>query len=931
MKKFTKVLPALVLGSLVAGLSSCGKTKARWMPVNDFSGDPTEVELSFAEDGGSYIDYTQLSYDERAEALSLLEKYAVENSLTGLTLYSDGGYIKYSDRVNIPTDLNDETVGTTSQHNYIKGYGYGILSEGDLKRGDGKIKGLTGKYADYWSTYEAQDPLTLNYMNSKEATVGDITGYVFGSYFDTKMNAAKDGYEYYPFLGTEKNLVDGLYRPIPLDANGDEMSDATATSKSTKYRIYVKVGDALQYSTLSNVDSIKPYNNRNVELEDYVTPLKALYTQANGLVRGSENITGSSAIKGVDAYYYSSSKGVDEEAWKKVGIKTGTNADGSYIDFELNQPCNPFFAMYYLNSSMSAPIPQEFLDLIGGYAGANEVGAKIWGSFNKNLSLTPVDTTLSTGVYNVESWSRDSEVVFKRNENIGSSIVGEGRCNIPGIHIDILKKATSDPEAGWQEYINKGRYDACGIPQSKLDQYVKTSDGGRTFLVPGSDTTKLNINTCTPEEWEYLFGEEGTITQTPKSSYWDCEPALANEDFVLGLSWAINRKELAETNGRTPSVEYFGDVYLSNPETGLSYNDTDYHKNVMKEIYGDDWETNFGYNIDSAVAYFKKAADKLLEDGAYVAGDTISIDICWQSKSSMDVYGEALEKYFESAFNNNLVSEGKLTLDIVNSYVNNWTDVYYNMMMIGQYDMSIGGVSGNAFDPLNFIEVLKSDNSSGFTLNWGPNTNSVDNLITYKGQQFTFDALWQVFDTGALVNTDGSVRPYFDAEYVGNVANTTLDENGKEVADGRTVTIKVAQSSIEGVVEAWVDDVVICEYMGSYKEQSIMEYAVCDEDGNPIIDDNGCMVFKLPQELVEAYQGTIGFDVYYAYTLGADNINGFEADYGAAVAAYMAALEAGDEAALMEAALAMNEAIDAYVTTGYKSFYGEHPYFFSGK
>jgi len=44
------------------------------------------------------------------------------------------------------------------------------------------------------------------------------------------------------------------------------------------------------------------------------------------------------------------------------------------------------------------------------------------------------------------------------------------------------------------------------------------------------------------------------------------------------------------------------------------------------------------------------------------------------------------------------------------------------------------------------MEVLKSNNSSGFTLNWGPDTAATD--LDYNGQKWSFDNLWGAADHG---------------------------------------------------------------------------------------------------------------------------------------------------------------------------------------
>ena len=200
-------------------------------------------------------------------------------------------------------------------------------------------------------------------MNDKGSVVGGYTGYVFSGYFGTKMNEAKDGYVWYASTATDVNKVGDDYRPIPLNADGTINTAADSKTVSTKYRIYVKTGADLTYATATTNADLAAYNGREVALEDYLTPFKELHNQSNALARGAESLEGAGSIKGMKEYNSATASGFDQAAWDNVGIKTGTDATGSYLDFTFNVPATPFYAMYYLSSSLYAPVPAETADV----------------------------------------------------------------------------------------------------------------------------------------------------------------------------------------------------------------------------------------------------------------------------------------------------------------------------------------------------------------------------------------------------------------------------------------------------------------------------------------------------------------------------------------------------------------------------------------
>ncbi|MCR5349228.1 MAG: hypothetical protein K6E59_06470 [Bacilli bacterium] len=796
MKKHGMIL---LLSASLLGLAACNLIPQRSSSSQPSSTQGTTSESSSEESSATStseepavpaadgaFSYVYSDVEERTEILGKLEKYAVENKLTGLTMYGDGGYVMYQESV---------TKGT---NNYIPGYGFGILGEGDL------VADLGGEsnpdWKRYYHSYETSDPKKLNYQNDKGSVVGDLITYTNAGYFDTQMNETKDGYVWVGDLSKAA-------RPIAVDPN-----DAGYAST---YRFPVKVGSELKYSTTS--EKYAKYNNREVQLEDYITPYKIYYTAAYGMVRGNENLSGAGSIKGAASYYAGSAEGFNESLWANIGIKAYVDdLDGqSYLEFTFNQPTTRFYAMYYLTSGMFAPVPEEFITEIGG--GDFATGTANWGVFTDDESI--IDHWLCTGAYKIERWDIDKQIVFQKNENYAD----RGRYKIQGVHLNILAAAESDPEAAFNEFL-LNKLHATSIPSTQLENY---KDDPRTTVTADSSTYKLNMNTCDQETWEELFGENGSIEPHQPGTYWDVKPAMSNKDFVSGLSFALDRKTLAEAIGRTPSGNYFGNGYMSDPENGIRYNDTQAHEDAVASLM--EGTDGYGYSLESAKAAFQSAAEQLIAEGAYEEGDTIEIEIAWQTTAQVNREHKMIEKNLTDAFN---TDENPLRLK-VNSWVGaTWSDVYYDKMMTGEFDIGFGSISGNTLNPLNFLEVLKSDNSSGFTLNWGLDTNEPCEDLVFDGKYWSFDALWTAADQGAYV-VEGANAPLFTAL---GVAKMERFADGSLAVTTGAICAELYDEEGEPLAITFTSEMAI--YMGSSSKGNYTEfdlYPVTDGDGNKFV------------------------------------------------------------------------------------------------
>lgn len=727
--------------------------------------DITIQEVSQLANGG--FNYSAAAGEDairkRTEILGKLEKYAIESHLTGITLFENGGYVKYRDRLEIPAK------------EYITGYGFGILSEGDIKA---PLEAETvDAYKYYYHSAQTSNPNTINAWNATGSQVSDLSSYITSSYWGNKMNKNKDGYDWYPVLAADKVGDKVNDRPIPVS----DVENPLGLYKT--WKIYVKTGAnaGLKYRYSGSYDG--GFDKRDVELKDYAFVYQLLLTGANHQTRGTEMAGDKTyGIKGAQAYFTKTNSdeisqeqidniwntmtktvnGVQDPskfAEQDLGILVGHDDNGDYIQLELVNEIDKFTAMYTLSSSLVSPVPRSFIEKISP-DGTVKNGVLKYGENNEAAGKTIVDDTISLGAYKLDVWN-DSYITFSQDDTWVERSTYPNRNKIKGVKITTYDNATQDK---LYELYYSGLLDSCGIPISKISEEAEKPDVRST---KGDSTFKLNVNSCDQDRWNELFGPEGKIY---KGASWKVKPWMSNNNFLDGLYWSINRKQFADNRGVQPSINYFADAYLNDPENGTSYNDSDAHKNAIakmhtvREIDGKKVD-NYGYDYDKAVDYFKKAVNELASDGSIIKGTKskpteIHIQITWMYQTDQTEYGNEIKSYFETAFNDEAVCDGKVKLVVDQDAVTNWEDVYNEVMMKGQFDLAFGAISGNTYNPLNFLEVLKSDNSSGFTLNWGPDTAKVDekNPLIFDSNKWSFDALWEVSDRGGVVENGVAVK-----------------------------------------------------------------------------------------------------------------------------------------------------------------------------
>lgn len=762
-------------------------------PVEAFSG------------GQNYSGGTSESeLNKRAEILGKLEKYVMDKHLTGITLFDNGGYVRYSDRVKLPVE------------EYIEGFGFGLISDGEIT---GSLPGDEGKVnPTYLHEAIAQDSLKINQYTATGSQVSDLASYITSTYWSTKLNVSdKTRYDWYPCLAADEVKVptiedDGEVsyastftpnkEPIPM-----EKKNATGLYK--KWRIYLKTdgvkGANLKYRqyTFSGNDLKTrtygvsgPYDNKPVTIDDYEFIYQLLLTGSNNIIRGTEMANDSSyGIKGAQRYFNETKYITDstkiQEKWDeyvnndKLGIHKGRDVVNGldYLDIELINPIDSFTAMYTLSSNLVSPLPK------GMFVGPNAIKSTMkdaiqtYGTFDDKKDDEILNYTVCVGPFILKQWVKNQRIAYARNDNWFEC--GD-RYHIPGIDFRVIDTST-DTEKVWKQ-LEAGNLDSAGVPSKKTNEW---KDRDEVKATKGDSTFKLNVNTCTQEEWNYLK----STNENWKDSVWDVKPWMSNADFLDGLFYSINRKQFAEKRGVTSSINYFSDSYqMRNAVSGMSYNSYQAHKDAVEGYSEFD-----GYNFDKAVDCFRIAVQQLSKAGKITLGPNkdhpteIKIHIRWMYQTDIKEYGEDIASYFETAFNDPSVCGGKVKLKVVQEAVTNWEDVYNVWMMTGKFDLGFGAISGNTYNPLNFLEVLKSDNSSSFTLNWGPNTGKVDekNPIIYDGKKWSFDALWEVADHGGIVKNGEKIKPVnsLTIHRATNLDGSKITEEGRPLYNGYKVIL----------------------------------------------------------------------------------------------------------------------------------------------
>ena len=159
------------------------------------------------------------------------------------------------------------------------------------------------------------------------------------------------------------------------------------------------------------------------------------------------------------------------------------------------------------------------------------------------------------------------------------------------------------------------------------------------------------------------------------------------------------------------------------------------------------------------------------------------------------------------------------------------------------------------------------------TLNWGPDTNEVDGTIIYDNKIWSFDALWEAADQGALVG-DGAIVPFVEI----------LGIQVQRLEDGSMVVYLAAlERTFDEKNYGFIYGICLYAYtQANGSDYDELYITLEDEDQWEYIEteSGGYYAFTFTAAQIAAWLETYpkaeirgqGIDVYYAYSLNGSEL-----------------------------------------------------------
>ncbi len=379
---------------------------------------------------------------------------------------------------------------------------------------------------------------------------------------------------------------------------------------------------------------------------------------------------------------------------------------------------------------------------------------------------TSKSTSMSYGVYKIDTLQSNKQIVFVQNEEWygftkqdDGSLYSETNFLVDGKNVQqyqtnkiVIDVMTED--AAKQKFF-----------AGELSDYSPSADELSSFTL--SDQLYKVDETYT---MSFFFNTNLSALQEMDNSKGNTNSVvLSNTKFRKAFSLAIDRAEfVTATAGYKPAYSLMNDLYfydVYNDPTS-KYRGTDEAMQAIVNLYGveygegkayatlqEAYESISGYNLTEAKALMAEALQELTAAGLYTAGQEIKINIGWAKgalTSDDNAQVALMNKYINAAAKE--AGFGEITLVAVGSINDR-----YAAVPNGEYAIGYGAWGGAAFYPFrNFQVYMDPDQYSiNEAANWDPKTEELTLTVNGEEVTMTYQAWSQsMMGTGQFADAD---------------------------------------------------------------------------------------------------------------------------------------------------------------------------------
>ncbi len=386
---------------------------------------------------------------------------------------------------------------------------------------------------------------------------------------------------------------------------------------------------------------------------------------------------------------------------------------------------------------------------------------------------TSVETTCSYGPYKMSNYQTDKGMHFVKNENWYGYTDGKHVYVDPidGLTYPMYMTTEIDTQvvaevATAKMMFLKGELVTYGLQPEDFDTYRNSEF---CHFTPGQATFFLLLNGNMK-----AIQEREAAADFDKAAF-DLE-TLTLISFHRAMGLTYDKDLYCENRSPADSGAFglIGHAYISDPETGAKYRDSEAAKKVLCEVYGVDVskfasldeavDSITGYDPVAAKEWYNKAYEEAMAAG-YITdanGDGIcdqTIQLTYSASSVSEKLTQNLEYLTDKA--NEVTAgtpfEGKIKFIASAPLGNAWSD----NVKSGLCDTCLGGWTGSAMDPFGLIEVYTNP-AYQYDAQWFDAT-SVDMTLNINGESVTMNLNeWTLALNGAIIEKNGKEYNFGD-------------------------------------------------------------------------------------------------------------------------------------------------------------------------